>query len=127
METVLSGAPTASGKLAGQPAGNTQLLLAALTATRLLGRWTMVSQRHNGGGCSCCPGLGDIDMNEVERLLSVDLRKRHALLQDREGFVGLLRECVERSLHVDPQELDTLLEDVGRAIDELERVQSGFY
>ena len=108
-------------------AGNASLLLAALCATRLLGRWTMVSQRHNGGGCSCCPGLGDIDMNEVERLLCVDLRKRHALLEGREGFVSLLRECIERTIQADPAALDALLEDVGRAIQELEKVQSGFY
>jgi len=102
-------------------------LMAALTATRLLGRWTMVCQRH-GGGCSCCaPGLGDIDMGEVERLLSNDLRSRHALMKERDGFVSLLRQCVERTASADPVELDALLEDIGRAIDELERIQSGFY
>ena len=101
-------------------------LLAALTATRLLGRWSLVCQRH-GGGCSCCPGLGDIDMEEVERLLSLDLRKRHTLMQDREGFAELLRQCVSRSLQADQQALTALLEDIGRGIHELEKVQSGLY
>ncbi|MSQ52271.1 MAG: hypothetical protein EXR28_10305 [Betaproteobacteria bacterium] len=101
-------------------------LLAALTATRLLGRWSLVCQRH-GGGCSCCPGLGDIDMEEVERLLAVDLRKRHSLMQDREGFADLLKQCVARTLNADQQALSDLLEDIGRGINELERVQSGMY
>lgn len=102
------------------------LLMPALTATRLLGRWSLVCQRH-GGGCSCCPGLGDIDMEEVERLLSVDLRKRHALMQDRDGFAELLKQCVARTVQADQQALSDLLEDIGRGINELERVQSGLY
>ncbi len=106
--------------------GASDTLLAALSATRILGRWTMVCQRH-GGGCSCCPGLGDIDMEEVERLLSKDLRARHALLAEREGFVDLLRDCVARKLESDPVELGALIEDIGRAIDELEKIQSGMY
>lgn len=105
---------------------STATLLAALTATRLLGRWTMVCNRH-GNGCSCCPGLGDIDMQEVERLLTNDLRARHSLLAEREGFVNVLRECVERKFTEGGEELDALLEDIGRAIDQLEKYQSGFY
>ncbi len=101
-------------------------LLAALTATRLLGRWSLVCQRH-GGGCSCCPGLGDIDMEEVERLISIDLKKRHALMQDRDGFAELLKQCVARTLQADQAALRDLLEDIGRGINELERVQSGLY
>ena len=95
---------------------NNDNLLAALTATRLLGRWSMVCNRH-GNGCSCCPGLGDIDMTEVERLLTKDLRARHTLLKDREGFVEVLRECVGRKFAAGGAELDALLEDVeiGRA------------
>ena len=106
-----------------RPADN---LMAALTATRLLGRWSLVCQRH-GGGCSCCPGLGDIDMEDVERLISVDPGKRHALMQDRKGFAELLRQCVSRSLQAEPQALAALLEDIGRGIHELEKVQSGLY
>jgi hypothetical protein len=106
------------------PAADT--LLAALTATRLLGRWSLVCQRH-GGGCSCCPGLGDIDMEEVERLLCVDLKKRHTLMNDHKGFADLLRLCVSRKLDADGPQLTALLEDIGRAINELERVQSGLY
>jgi len=101
-------------------------LLAALTATRLLGRWSLVCQRH-GGGCSCCPGLGDIDMEEVERLISLDLRKRHFLMEDHEGFAELLKQCVSRSLQADQPALTALLEDIGRGIHELEKVQSGMY
>lgn len=119
MDAALAGAKTAPSK--------TDALLPALTATRLLGRWSLVCQRHDGGCCSCCPGLGDINMAEVERLLCRDLRKRHALLASRDGFVELLRLCVARNFAAEPQELSALLEDIGRAINELERVQSGFY
>jgi len=119
VDAALAGATAASSK--------TDSLSAALTATRLLGRWSLVSQRHDGGGCSCCPGLGDLNMGEVERLLSKDLRARHALMRDRDGFVALLRLCVARSFAAEPQALAALLEDIGRAINELERVQSGFY
>ena len=119
METVLNKATPAPG--------NSGPLMAALSATRLLGRWSLVSQRHDGGSCSCCPGLGDINMAEVERLLCKDLRARHALLQNRDGFVELLRLCVARNFDAEPQELSVLLEDIGKAINELERVQSGFY
>jgi len=107
----------------GAGAGN---LLAALTATRLLGRWSLVCQRH-GGGCSCCPGLGDIDMEEVERLLCNDLRKRHALMQDQTGFSEVLKQCVSRTFQADGPALSALLDDIGNAINELERVQSGLY
>jgi len=119
MDAALSVATTA-------PAG-TDYLLAALSATRLLGRWSLVCQRQDGGGCSCCPGLGDINMAEVERLLCKDLRARHALLQNRDGFVELLRLCVARNFEAGQQELSALLEDIGRAIKELEHAQTGFY
>ena len=107
--------------------GKADALLAALSATRLLGRWTLVCQRHDGGGCSCCPGLGDIKMTEVEQLLCKDLRKRHALLQERDGFVEVLRLCVARNFLAEQAELSALLDDIGRAINELERAQNGFY
>ena len=119
MDAAIAGATSAPGR--------TDSLIPALTATRLLGRWTLVCQCHDGGGCSCCPGLGDINMTEVERLLCKDLRARHALLASREGFVELLRLCVARNLEAEQQELAALLEDIGKAINELERVQSGFY
>ncbi len=32
----------------------------------LLGRWAIIAERH-GGGCSCCPGLGDVAIDEVEK------------------------------------------------------------
>jgi hypothetical protein len=98
----------------------------ALEATRLLGRWSMISQRH-GGGCSCCPGLGDVDMAEVERSVLESLRRRHAVLRDRDSLAALLRDCVARKAAETPESLHALFADVGLVIEDLERIQSGLW
>jgi hypothetical protein len=98
----------------------------ALEATRLLGRWSMISQRH-GGGCSCCPGLGDVDMADVERSVLEGLRRRHAVLKDRESLAALLRDCVARKGAEKPESLRALFADVGMVIEDLERIQSGLW
>src|SRR5256885_12609685 len=49
-----------------------------IQAAMLLGRWTRIAERH-GGGCSCCPGLGDVAIDEVERRVSEWLAQRHRL------------------------------------------------
>jgi hypothetical protein len=79
----------------------------------LLGRWTRIVERH-GGGCSCCPGLGDVAIDEVEKRVTEWLRL------DRR-FTGLLRECIERRAALAPQ----LQKDIDEALSELERIQSG--
>ena len=65
-----------------------------IQAAMLLGRWTRIAERH-GGGCSCCPGLGDVAIEEVERRVSEWLAQRHPL----EGtFSGMpKRRIVSRS------------------------------
>ena len=52
----------------------------------LLGRWTLIAQRH-GGGCSCCPGLGEVAIEEVEKRVSDWLRLPC-------GFTAVLRDCI---------------------------------
>ena len=79
----------------------------------LLGRWTRIVERH-GGGCSCCPGLGDVAIEEVERRVSEWLRLERS-------FTGVLRECIERRRALEPQ----LQKDIDEALAELERIQSG--
>ena len=79
----------------------------------LLGRWTRIVERHSGG-CSCCPGLGDVAIDEVEKRVTEWLRL------DRR-FTGLLRECIERRAALAPQ----LQKDIDEALSELERIQSG--
>ncbi|MCC6473437.1 MAG: hypothetical protein IT514_06795 [Burkholderiales bacterium] len=98
----------------------------ALEATRLLGRWSRISQRH-GGGCSCCPGLGDVDMEEVERHLLKVLRPRHAMLAERDSLVEFLRECVARRSPAAGQTepLRALFSEVRELLGELERIQNG--
>ena len=100
----------------------------ALEATRLLGRWSLIAQRH-GGGCSCCPGLGDVSMDDVERHLLKTLRPRHAMLDGRESLTGFLRECVARnsSVVIEAEPLRALFSEVREAIGELERIQSGMW
>ena len=61
-----------------------------IQAAMLLGRWARIAERH-GGGCSCCPGLGDVAIDEVERRVSEWLAQRHPL----DGtFSAVLRACI---------------------------------
>ena len=79
----------------------------------LLGRWTRIVERH-GGGCSCCPGLGDVAIDEVERRVTAWVAQRHPL----DGpFSAALRASISerRSL---PAELYA---DLDEALSELER------
>jgi hypothetical protein len=96
-------------------------VLQAVEAARLLGRWTLIAERH-AGGCSCCPGLGEVAMDEVEGRVLAWLRQRHAALGERGSLTGLLRDCVERRAAIAP----ALLADLAEALDELERIQAGF-
>lgn len=91
-----------------------------MEAARLLGRWTLIAERH-AGGCSCCPGLGDVSMDELEGRVLAWLRERHAPLRERGSLRALLRECIEGKTRVDPG----LFGDVAEALDHLERVQAG--
>jgi hypothetical protein len=96
-------------------------VLQAVQAARLLGRWTLIAERH-AGGCSCCPGLGDVSIDEVEGRLLAWLRPRHPALQQRGSVTALLRDCIERRAGADP----ALLADLAAALDDLERLQAGF-
>jgi hypothetical protein len=96
-------------------------VLQAVEAAKLLGRWTLIAERH-ATGCSCCPGLGDVTMDEVEGRVLGWLRERHAQLRGSAGMTALLRQCIERKACVDP----ALLADLTEALDYLERTQAGF-
>jgi hypothetical protein len=85
----------------------------------LLGRWQLVAERH-GGGCSCCPGLGDVPMDEVERRVVAWLRKEHGFAG--EALVGYLRGCITGA----PAE-ERHFSAIGEALDDLERIQSGMH
>ena len=85
----------------------------AIQAAVLLGRWTRIAERH-GGGCSCCPGLGDVAIDEVEKRVTEWLR-----LPD--PFPRLLRDCIERRASLAPE----LQKNIDEALSELERIQSG--
>jgi hypothetical protein len=96
-------------------------VLQAVQAARLLGRWALIAERH-AGGCSCCPGLGEVSMDEVERRLLAWLGRQHGVLQGRASVTALLRDCIERKSAVDP----ALFADLAAALDDLERLQAGF-
>jgi hypothetical protein len=83
----------------------------------LLGRWTRIVERH-GGGCSCCPGLGDVAIDEVDKRLSDWLRQRHTLPVP---FSEMLRDCIGKRMPLPPE----LHKDIDEALSELERIQSG--
>jgi hypothetical protein len=104
----------------------------AVQAATLLGRWTLISEKH-ANGCSCCPGLGDVTMEQVEgsvlgwlRERSKDDAKRHVLLRERGGVTQLLKDCIGRSVPADAPVLQPLFKDLGEALDHLEQVQRGF-
>lgn len=97
------------------------MLQLSIDAANLLGRWTRVSQMH-AEGCSCCGGgFGNVSMRTVEQSLLAWLRESHPELAGREDLAGLLVECVQRRCEVSA----SLLEDLGRAIEHLERTQAG--
>jgi hypothetical protein len=88
-----------------------------IQAAMLLGRWTHIVERH-GGGCSCCPGLGDVAIDEVERRVTARLAQRHAL----DGpFSATLRASISERRPL-PAELYA---DLDEALGELERIQAG--
>jgi len=104
----------------------------AVEAATLLGRWTLIAQRH-ATGCSCCPGLGDVTMEQVEgsvlgwlRERGKDDAKRHALLAERGSVTQLLKDCISRSLNEKQEALPALFKDLDEALDHLDKVQSGF-
>jgi len=101
-------------------------LALSIEAARLLGRWTLLAQRH-ADGCSCCPGgLGNVAIGEVERSVMQWLRESHPALAGREGesVAGLLRQCIERRSALPRAGIESLFTDLGRAIAHLEHMQS---
>jgi hypothetical protein len=88
----------------------------------LLGRWTLIAERH-AGGCSCCPSLGEVGMEEVEARVLAWLSGRHAGLSEKNGFTKILRDCIA-SPSSSPQQ-EALFNDIGEALEDLERMQSG--
>jgi hypothetical protein len=97
----------------------------AIEAAKLLGRWTLITEKH-ATGCSCCPGLGDVTMEQVEGNVVAWLRQKHPLLQNRESVTGLLKDCIARSQPAGAEVLQPLFRDLDEALGHLEQVQRGF-
>jgi len=97
----------------------------AVEAARLLGRWTLIAEKH-ANGCSCCPGLGDVTMEQVEGSVAAWLRERHAVLNDGGDVTSVLKRCIAREFPRTGDALQPLLKDIAEAFDHLERVQRGF-
>jgi hypothetical protein len=97
----------------------------AIEAARLLGRWTLIAEKH-ATGCSCCPGLGEVTMEQVEGNVVAWLRQKHPLLQNRESVTGLLKDCIARSQPAGAEVLQPLFRDLDEALGHLEQVQRGF-
>lgn len=97
----------------------------AVEATRLLGRWSLVSQKHEAG-CSCCPGLGDVDVADVEKDILADLRARHGGLDAVDGVGNLLKAFVLRGKPGAVTATPALLSDIDRIIGVLEQMQRGW-
>ena len=97
----------------------------AIEAARLLGRWTLIADKH-ANGCSCCPGLGDVSMEEVEGSVAAWLRERHPFLQQGRSVSGLLRDCIARTEPAGAEVLQPIFRDLDEALGHLEQVQRGF-
>jgi hypothetical protein len=96
----------------------------AVEAAKLLGRWTLIAEKH-ANGCSCCPGLGDVSIEEVEGSVAAWLRERYAFLGEK-SVTSLLKDCVARTAPSEPEALQPLFRDLDEALEHLERVQGGF-
>ena len=77
----------------------------------------MIAERH-GGGCSCCPGLGDVALDEVERRVTDWLAQRHDV---GASFTATLKSCIGGRAAL----ADALQSDIDEALSHLERMQSG--
>jgi hypothetical protein len=97
----------------------------AIAAAKLLGRWTLIAEKH-ANGCSCCPGLGDVTIEQVEGSVAAWLRERHTFLQDGKTVTGLLKDCIARSEPAGADVLQPLFKDLDQALDRLEQVQRGY-
>jgi hypothetical protein len=97
----------------------------AIDAAKLLGRWTLIAEAH-ATGCSCCPGLGDIAIEQVEASVLGWLRERHPLLSERGGITQLLKDCISRSESAGSDVLRPIFKDLDEALSHLEQVQRGF-
>jgi hypothetical protein len=97
----------------------------AIDAATLLGRWTLIAEAHTTG-CSCCPGLGDVTMEQVEGSVLGWLRERHPLLAQRGSVTQLLKDCIARGVPEEADALQILFKDLGEALAHLESVQRGF-
>jgi hypothetical protein len=97
----------------------------AIEAAKLLGRWTLIADKH-ANGCSCCPGLGDVTMEQVEGSVVAWLRARHPFLQNGKTVTGLLKDCIARSERAGAEVLQPLFRDLDEALGHLEQVQRGY-
>jgi hypothetical protein len=97
----------------------------AIDAAKLLGRWTLIAEKH-ATGCSCCPGLGDVTMEQVEGSVLGWLGERHPFLKERGSVTQVLKDCISRSVSDAPEALQPLFKDLGEALDHLEQAQRGF-
>ena len=97
----------------------------AIDAARLLGRWTLIADKH-ANGCSCCPGLGEVTIEQVEGSVAAWLRERHGVLRDGKSVTALLKDCIARREPSGAEVLQPLFRDLGEALEHLEEVQRGF-
>lgn len=97
----------------------------AIEAAQLLGRWTLIAEKH-ANGCSCCPGLGDVTMEQVEGSVAAWLRERHPMLHDGRSVTAVLRDCIARCVPAADGVLQPLFKDLDEAFGHLERVQRGY-
>ena len=97
----------------------------ALTAVKLLGRWTRLRGRHlaAGPGCSCGAGAMSVRLQDFEQEILDYLRTKHGEIVG-ESMVELLRGISRAP----PPGTRALLKDLGRSLEsfeELHRISPG--
>jgi hypothetical protein len=107
----------------------------AIEATQLLGKWSVLSQRHLafGAGCSMCAGFfGDVRTQDLERQMLEYLRGKHstkpvvaALLADGRASISELLKSIAKLTAKRSEEIDALLADMRRSIESIEELHRG--
>jgi hypothetical protein len=107
----------------------------SVEATRLLGKWSLLAQRHLafGAGCAACSRFfGSVQVRDLEQQMLEFLRERHAkkpaiaaLLAERAGSVSELLKAIATLPAKKDEDIEALLADLRRSVESIEELHRG--